>query len=135
MVPVEYFPRSLYGHDEMPDHPMAPCLRQALGTDKPYWEWLEDKISVKNLRDGCHNGTDGGPSPYAGLWGAELHDTITGKADDDMIPRPELAIFGRAMSGHVDSFSAFSQYGMEHAHTHTHTHADPTQHLECGART
>ncbi|KAH8882922.1 O-methyltransferase A [Thozetella sp. PMI_491] len=110
-TPLEYWPRSLYDPIDGPSYtPMPQCFQQALGTKKPYWEWLEEKISVKALREGCLNGSDGGPSPYSGLFGSELARTIEGRSDDELLPRPELAIFSKAMIGHVNYFSAYSQY-------------------------
>ncbi|KAF2280130.1 O-methyltransferase A [Westerdykella ornata] len=74
------------------------AFQAAANTSKPRWEWLEEKTTVKKLRDGdC--GSDGAPSAYPGPFGAELDKAIAGKADDEVVPRPEHAVFGLAMLG------------------------------------
>ena len=102
----------MYDPEDGPKYsPLPLCFQQGLGTSKPYWEWLEEKITVKALREGSLNGNDGGPSPYSGLWGWKLKETIQGRPDDELLARPELAIFSKAMIAHVAYYSAFSSYG------------------------
>jgi hypothetical protein len=95
----DHLPRSLFDKETGPSYDVAhTAFQSAVGTKKPRWDWLEEKVKVKDLRDGrC--GTDGGPSGYPGPFGSELVKVVDGKSDDDLKERPEHAIFGMAMLG------------------------------------
>lgn len=90
--------------------------QDAVGTSKPRWDWLEEKISVAELRQGHRNGPEGGVSPYPGAFGAESENAISGAAaaggDEALVPRPEHAIFGLAMLGGGRVFGQAHLYGM-----------------------
>ncbi|KAI8932345.1 hypothetical protein NX059_010538 [Plenodomus lindquistii] len=94
-----YLPRSLldpvvgpsYNVDQTP-------FQKSVSTSKSRWEWLEEKVSVRDLRDGkC--GSNGATSAYPGPLGYELEQAIAGKADDDTVSRPEHSVFDLAMLG------------------------------------
>ena len=88
------------------------AFQAAANTSKPRWEWLEEKVTVKSLRDGdC--GSDGTPSAYPGPFGAELEKAIAGKADDELVSRPEHAVFGLAMLGGGRVFGKAHLYGKQ----------------------
>ncbi|KAF1961331.1 S-adenosyl-L-methionine-dependent methyltransferase [Byssothecium circinans] len=95
----DYLPRSLFDKETGPSYDVAQTAFQAaVGTQKPRWDWLEERVTVKDLREGrC--GTDGGLSAYPGPFGSELEKAVDGKADDELLTRPELPIFGLAMVG------------------------------------
>jgi len=95
----DHLPRSLFDKETGPSYDVKhTAFQAAVGTKKPRWDWLEEKITVKNLRDGqC--GTDGGPSGYPGPFGSDLVKAVDGKSDDELIARPEHATFGMAMLG------------------------------------
>jgi hypothetical protein len=86
------------------------AFQAAVNTTKPRWEWLEEKVSVKSLREGdC--GSDGTLSSYPGPFGDTLDSAISGKADDDLVERPEHKIFGSAMLGGGRVFGQAHLYG------------------------
>ncbi len=95
----EYLPRAL--HDPIKGvsyHVDCTAGQDAMGTKKPMWEWLEETITVDDLLAG-RNGSNGGPSPYEGVFGSQLEKAVQGRAGHDLIARPELEIFGSAMVG------------------------------------
>ncbi|KAF2821202.1 O-methyltransferase A [Ophiobolus disseminans] len=95
----DYLPRALsdpvlgpsYKVDETP-------WQAAANTSKSRWEWLEEQVSVKDLRSG-NCGSGGAVSAYPGPFGDELEKAVAGKADDELVPRPEHSVFGLAMLG------------------------------------
>jgi hypothetical protein len=107
----DHLPRSLFDKETGPSYDVArTAFQSAVGTQKPRWDWLEEKVTVKNLRDGrC--GTEGGPSAYPGPFGSELDKAVEGMADDDLKERPELPIFGMAMLGGGKVFGKAHLYG------------------------
>ncbi|KAK0615277.1 S-adenosyl-L-methionine-dependent methyltransferase [Bombardia bombarda] len=83
----------------------------AVGTTKPRWDWLEEKVKVSDLVEG-RNGSDGGASAYPGPYGTALEKAVAaailektnGKVNGDadgesLVSRPEHSIFGLAMLG------------------------------------
>ena len=68
------------------------AFQAAVGTHKPRWGWLEEKITVQDLKDG-NCGTNGGRSAYPGPFGSELDKAVEGKDGSEPVSRPELAIF------------------------------------------
>ena len=96
---AEYLPRTLHDPVKGPSYDVDCTAGQdAMGTSKAMWEWLEEKITVDDLLAG-RNGSNGGPSPYEGVFGSQLDKTVKGRAGHDLIARPELEIFGPAMIG------------------------------------
>lgn len=88
-------------------------FQAAANTSKSRWEWLEEKVPVKDLRDG-NCGSDGAASAYPGPFGAELEKAIAGKPDDERVSRPEHGVFGLAMLGGGRVFGKAHLYGEEH---------------------
>lgn len=74
------------------------AFQMAVNTTKPRWEWLEEKITIQNLRAG-NCGSGGAPSPYPGSFGTELEEALVQKSDDTEIARPEHKNMGLAMVG------------------------------------
>lgn len=107
----DHLPRSLFDKKTGPSYDVAETAFQAAaGTHKPRWDWLEEKVTVQDLQDGrC--GTDGGRSGYPGPFGSELDKVVEGKAADELVNRPELAIFGLAMVGGGRVFGKAHLYG------------------------
>jgi hypothetical protein len=107
----DHLPRSLFDKKTGPSYDVAETAFQAAaGTHKPRWDWLEEKVTVRDLQEGrC--GTDGGCSGYPGPFGSELDKAIEGKADSDLVGRPELPIFGLAMVGGGKVFGKAHLYG------------------------
>lgn len=68
-------------------------FQEAMGTSKDYWGWMEESVSVKDLKDGRVG------KYYSGVWGSQLEHTVEGRADDECVPRPELDLFSSAMQG------------------------------------
>ncbi|EOD45656.1 putative o- protein [Neofusicoccum parvum UCRNP2] len=95
----DYLPRTLNDPVVGPSYKVEhTAFQAAANTTKPRWEWLEEKVLVKDLRDG-NCGSNGAASAYPGPFGAELEKAIAGKSDDALVPRPEHAVFGLAMLG------------------------------------
>lgn len=67
-------------------------FQTAVNTKKPRWEWLEEKVPAKAIREDNSNG-------YPGPFGDELKQSLEGKADNELISRPEHKVFGLAMLG------------------------------------
>ena len=88
-------------------------LQTVVGTEKRSWDWMEEKIKVKHLKEGFRNGADGGPSSYPGVFGAELQNAIESAGGDDekLIDRPEQTMFGLAMVGGGRVYGQAQLYG------------------------
>lgn len=86
------------------------AFQAAVNTSKPRWEWLEEKVTVKSLQDG-NCGSDETPSAYPGPFGAELEKAVAGKSPEELVPRPEHAVFGLAMLGGGRVFGKAHLYG------------------------
>ncbi|KAL6711557.1 hypothetical protein ACN47E_004491 [Coniothyrium glycines] len=95
----DYLPRAL-NHEVIGPSYLVDCtpFQEAVGTSLSRWEWLEERVSVKDLRIG-NCGSHGTTSAYPGPFGAELQAAIAGKTDDELVPRPEHRVFGLAMLG------------------------------------
>ncbi|KAI1146766.1 S-adenosyl-L-methionine-dependent methyltransferase [Nemania diffusa] len=97
----DYLPRYLddpaRGHSYAVD---TTAWQSAVNTSKPRWEWLEEKTSACDIRDGL-NGTDGNLSAYPGIFGPELNSAKAQakSGGETLLSRPEHAIFGQAMVG------------------------------------
>jgi hypothetical protein len=107
----DHLPRSLFDKKSGPSYDVAETAFQAAAsTHKPRWDWLEEKVTVRDLKEGrC--GTNGGSSAYPGPFGSELDRAVKGKADSDLVGRPELPIFGLAMVGGGQVFGKAHLYG------------------------
>jgi hypothetical protein len=107
----DHLPRSIFDKKIGPSYDVAETAFQAaMGTRKPRWDWFEEKVTVKDLKDGrC--GSDGARSGYPGPFGSELDKAVDGKADSDLVVRPELPIFGLAMVGGGKVFGRAHLYG------------------------
>ena len=78
------------------------AFQNAIGTDKPRWDWLEEKITKEEA-------TKGGPG-YPGMPAMEkLY--LDQKDKDVAIPRPELETFGLAMTGGGKVYGTAHLYG------------------------
>jgi hypothetical protein len=81
---------------------METAWHEALGTSKPRWEWLAEKIDPKKIQN---EGVG-----YPGVPDPNLFAHYTPGADGK-IPRPELELFGLGMVGGGRSQSAAQPYG------------------------
>ncbi|GAP82680.1 putative o- protein [Rosellinia necatrix] len=72
--------------------------QDALNTPKARWDWLEEEVRIDDIRGG-NNSSAGGPSPYPGVFGAELQKACETAKTSALIKRPEHSIFGLAMVG------------------------------------
>ncbi|KAI0103343.1 S-adenosyl-L-methionine-dependent methyltransferase [Nemania sp. FL0031] len=70
--------------------------QDALNTQKPRWDWLEEEVSVDALQAG--NTSSPGRS-YPGVFGAELEQACKNVTPTSIVKRPEHSIFGLAMVG------------------------------------
>ncbi|CRK45149.1 hypothetical protein BN1723_016488 [Verticillium longisporum] len=124
----DHLPRAL--HDSVKGSSYAvdqTAWQDALGVSKSRWDWLEEKTSASDLREGCNAAVQGTtdtdtaartPSapgaggqgrdaaaaspktPYPGVFGTELSRVVnSGVGDGQPISRPEHAIFSLAMVG------------------------------------
>ncbi len=106
-----FLPAALTDAERGPSYDVTrTALQEGLGTESPMWEWLEEKVKVKDLVEGRY-GSHGAPSPYKGPFGAELRRALEGRGPDDIIARPELEIFGPAMAAVGKSMSTAHLYG------------------------
>lgn len=110
----DHLPRVLFDKKIGGSYDVAETAFQAaVSTQKPRWEWFEEKITVQDLRNG-HCGTNGGRSGYPGPFGTELDKAVEGKDGPELVPRPELAIFNLAMVGGGKVFGEAHIYGVCH---------------------
>ncbi|KAK7745653.1 hypothetical protein SLS62_009694 [Diatrype stigma] len=89
-------------------------LQAVLGTEKRSWDWMEEKIKVKHLKEGYRNGSDGNASYYPGVFGAELQKALenaSGDDDEQLVDRPEYTMFGTAMIGGGRVYGQAQLYG------------------------
>lgn len=108
----DHLPRTLFDKKTGPSYDVAETAFQAaVGTHKPRWNWFEEKVTVRDLKDG-NCGTDGGHSGYPGPFGSELDKAVEGKDGSELVSRPELAIFNLAMVGGGKVFGKAHLYGM-----------------------
>lgn len=63
-------------------------LQEAIGTSKPMWEWLEEKVPARELKS-----TNGSYPGYFDSYISAVNDW------ESVVSRPELDIFGIAMLG------------------------------------
>lgn len=87
----ERFPRYLLGPNGASYDVTKTPLNEALGTDKPYWDWLAVKIKPEDIGKGSGVGYSGVPDPKS--WSHLKPDA------DGLIKRPELENFGLGMVG------------------------------------
>lgn len=109
----DHLPRCLFDKVIGPSYDVAQTAFQAAaGTNKPRWDWLEEKVLVKDLQEGrC--GTGGTQSGYPGPFGSELDKAVAHKDNAELIQRPELPIFGLAMVGGGRVFGKAHLYGAQ----------------------
>ncbi|KND89113.1 Sterigmatocystin 8-O-methyltransferase [Tolypocladium ophioglossoides CBS 100239] len=96
----DYLPKTLYDEKKGPSYKVdETAWQEATGTTKPRWDWLEETISVVELSSGSRNAR--ATVAYPGVFGSELKNAISRAADnrDQIIKRPEHAIFSLAMVG------------------------------------
>lgn len=74
--------------------------QEAVGTSKPRWEWLEEKVAVKELRPEH--------ASYPGVF--DISAVENGKS---VVSRPELDVFGLAMLGGGRVHGTAHVYGMK----------------------
>lgn len=75
---LDYLPRIL--HDPIQGRSYSEtstAFQTALGTSKPIYEWLGEKITVADLKTGAKN-TSVGTSLYPMAWGTDLQVAIQG---------------------------------------------------------
>ncbi|KAF9631052.1 putative o- protein [Lasiodiplodia theobromae] len=95
----DYLPRYLSTSGQGSSYDVKQTAFQAaVNTLKPRWEWLEEKVTVKSLQNG-NCGSNETASAYPGPFGAELEKAVAGKSPEELVPRPEHAVFGLAMLG------------------------------------
>ncbi|KAL8931961.1 MAG: hypothetical protein Q9216_007011 [Gyalolechia sp. 2 TL-2023] len=68
------------------------ATQSAVGTTKPRWEWLEEKVPPQKLLAPSGQG-------YPGAFGPDVETALQSKDPDGLVERPELATFGLAMLG------------------------------------
>jgi hypothetical protein len=85
------------------------ATQRAVGTTKPRWEWLEEKISPEELLRVVPGTT---PS-YPGAFGPDVEVTLKQKDANGLVPRPELSLFGLAMLGGGRVTGTAHLYGRE----------------------
>lgn len=107
----DHLPKSLHDPVVGPSYDVKhTAFQSAAKTDKPRWEWLEEKVTLKSLKAGdC--GSDEVASAYPGPFGASLEEAGKGYDDESLISRPEHAIFGLAMLGGGRVFGKAHLYG------------------------
>lgn len=76
-------------------------FQEAVGTTKPRWEWLEEKIPADQLALG---GTG-----YPGI--PDATEVINGAQKGGLVTRPEHEVFGLAMLGGGMVFGSAHPYG------------------------
>jgi len=76
------------------------AFQEAVGTSKPRWEWLEEKVKVKELS-----------SKHASYPGMPDSNLRTIGSEESLVSRPELEIFGLAMLGGGRVFGTAHVYG------------------------
>ena len=86
-------------------------FQDAVGTSKPRWEWLEEKVAPNSTHDGSggYPGLPGSAHPGALTNG---HVKVKG-GESEVSPRPELDIFGLAMVGGGNVFGLAHPYGKD----------------------
>ncbi|KAI1261349.1 S-adenosyl-L-methionine-dependent methyltransferase [Xylariaceae sp. FL1019] len=95
----DYLPRYLSDPEKGPSYALEVTPWQdAVKTPKARWDWLEEEVSVDDIRTG-KNSTDGGISAYPGVFGSELQNACENAKDSQLTKRPEHKIFGLAMVG------------------------------------
>lgn len=98
----DHLPKTLSDPKKGPSYDVSvTAFQDAVGTSKPRWEWLEEKLPVEQLKSSS--------SGYPGTPGLDLKNGTT----DSMVPRPELAVFGLAMLGGGRVFGVAHVYGMK----------------------
>lgn len=78
------------------------AFQDAVGTTKPRWEWLEEKVPREQL------GSQG--AGYPGL-PRRVNRSGGEGASNELVSRPELEVFGLAMLGGGMVFGAAHPYG------------------------
>ncbi|KAL8717981.1 MAG: hypothetical protein Q9225_004840 [Loekoesia sp. 1 TL-2023] len=68
------------------------AIQSAVGTTKPRWEWLEERIPAHELLNPTGQG-------YPGAFGPDIQVALESKDTEGLVKRPELATFGLAMLG------------------------------------
>ncbi|MCJ1432684.1 hypothetical protein MMC27_002041 [Xylographa pallens] len=82
----DHLPKTLSDSTTGPSYDVSQtAFQDSVGTTKPRWEWLEEKVSIKEINS-KHIGYPGVP-------------TLVKDDDSTEIKRPELGVFGLAMLG------------------------------------
>ncbi len=97
----DHLPRALSDPKKGPSYDVTEtAFQDAVGTSKPRWEWLEEKVPAEELRSKS--------SGYPGVPGLDMAP----RNGETLISRPELAVFGLAMLGGGRVFGVAHIYGM-----------------------
>nr|POE77916.1 o-methyltransferase geda [Quercus suber] len=97
----DHLPATLLDPHKGPSYDVAQTAWQnAIGTDLPRWDWLEQKVEASQLK-----------SLGVGYPGLPSLATTETNGDTELIPRPEHQIFGLAMVGGGRVFGAAHLFG------------------------
>ncbi|RYP31586.1 hypothetical protein DL767_005695 [Monosporascus sp. MG133] len=92
---MDYLPMSLKHPVIGPSYKVnETAFNLAVGTSKPRWEWLEEKVPKSQIGAISSRGY---PHSFTGSDGKVDHGKVNG--NDEMVPRPGLEIMGLAMVG------------------------------------
>ena len=99
----DHLPSTLLSPTKGPSYQVEDtAFQNAVGTTKPRWEWLEEKVPREQL--GCQG------AGYPGLPARDKTSGDEGKGNH-LVSRPELELFGLAMLGGGLVFGAAHPYG------------------------
>ena len=97
----DHLPKALLDPIKGPSYNVSQtAFQDAVGTEKPRWEWLEEKVRLQDLK-----------ASKSGYPGVPSLSTETSGKDDSLLPRPEIEIFGLAMLGGGRVFGTAHVYG------------------------
>ena len=98
-------PKALLDPEKGPSYDVSKTAWQhAVGTTKPRWEWLEERVKPEELTNGFHNG-------YPGPFGPDLDQAVLNVNETGSSARPEHSTFGLAMVGGGRVFGQAHLYG------------------------
>jgi hypothetical protein len=97
----DYLPKSLLGSKGASYKVEETAFQDAVGTEKPRWEWLEERIPAGQLA--------GSGTGYPGI--PDVKALLSESENDKLIARPELEVFGLAMLGGGLVFGSAHPYG------------------------
>jgi hypothetical protein len=97
----DHLPKSLLGSKGASYKVAETAFQDAVGTTKPRWDWLEEKVPADQL---ATRGTG-----YPGMPSAEGVSSESDK--EQLVARPEHEVFGLAMLGGGMVFGSAHPYG------------------------